>query len=65
MIKYSQHMEILLSLDNENAVSSVDQVIGIHSVSELETQLNAVSTTCRLAILYFYKARPCRFILES
>lgn len=39
-----------------------DQVIGIHSLRELETQLNAASTTCRLAILYFYKARPCRFI---
>jgi suppressor of tumorigenicity protein 13 len=25
-------------------------------------QLNAASTTCRLAILYFHKARPCRFI---
>ncbi|KAE7996278.1 hypothetical protein FH972_001012 [Carpinus fangiana] len=39
-----------------------DQVIGICSFSELEMQLNAASTTCRLAILYFHKARPCRFI---
>lgn len=40
------------------------QVIGIHSVSELETKLNAASKTSRLAILYFTATwcGPCRFI---
>ncbi|KDP44293.1 hypothetical protein JCGZ_22922 [Jatropha curcas] len=40
------------------------QVIGIHSVSELETKLNAASRTSRLAVLYFTATwcGPCRFI---
>lgn len=39
-------------------------VIGIHSVSELETKLNAASRASRLAILYFTATwcGPCRFI---
>lgn len=45
-------------------LSLTGQVIGIHSVSELETKLNAASKTSRLAILYFTATwcGPCRFI---
>ncbi|KAE7996277.1 hypothetical protein FH972_001011 [Carpinus fangiana] len=39
-----------------------DRVIVIHSASELEKRLEEASTTSRLAILFFSKARPCRFI---
>ncbi|XP_062118055.1 TPR repeat-containing thioredoxin TDX-like [Humulus lupulus] len=40
------------------------EVIGIHSISEMETKLNAASKTSRLAILYFTATwcGPCRFI---
>ncbi|KAG5618848.1 hypothetical protein H5410_018672 [Solanum commersonii] len=40
------------------------KIVGIHSVSELETKLNAVSKASRLAILYFTATwcGPCRFI---
>ncbi|XP_062162922.1 uncharacterized protein LOC133869847 [Alnus glutinosa] len=39
-----------------------DQVIGIHSVSELQSHLDAASMRSRLAIVFFSKTRPCRFI---
>jgi suppressor of tumorigenicity protein 13 len=39
-----------------------DRVIVIHSASELEKRLEEASRTSRLAILFFSKARPCRFI---
>ncbi|KAB1212218.1 TPR repeat-containing thioredoxin TDX [Morella rubra] len=40
------------------------EVIAIHSVSELETKLNAASKTSRLAILYFTATwcGPCRYV---
>ncbi|PKI76730.1 hypothetical protein CRG98_002898 [Punica granatum] len=40
------------------------QVIGIHSLSEVDTKLNAASRASRLAILYFTATwcGPCRFI---
>lgn len=40
------------------------KIIGIHSVSELETKLNAASRASRLAVLYFTATwcGPCRFI---
>lgn len=40
------------------------KIVGIHSVSELETKLNAASKASRLAILYFTATwcGPCRFI---
>lgn len=40
------------------------KVIGIHSVVELETKLNAATKTSRLAILYFTATwcGPCRHI---
>ncbi|XP_030494855.2 TPR repeat-containing thioredoxin TDX [Cannabis sativa] len=40
------------------------EVIGIHSISEMETKLNSASKTSRLAILYFTATwcGPCRFI---
>ncbi|XP_062118054.1 TPR repeat-containing thioredoxin TDX [Humulus lupulus] len=40
------------------------EVIGIHSIGEMETKLNAASKTSRLAILYFTATwcGPCRFI---
>lgn len=40
------------------------QVIGVHSLGELETKLNAASRASRLAILYFTATwcGPCRFI---
>jgi thiol-disulfide isomerase/thioredoxin len=39
-----------------------DQVIGIHSLSELDARLDAASMTSRLAILYFSETHRCRFI---
>jgi suppressor of tumorigenicity protein 13 len=39
-----------------------DQVIVIHSASELEKRLEEASRTSRLAILFFSKARPRRYI---
>ncbi|XP_059436413.1 uncharacterized protein LOC132169393 [Corylus avellana] len=39
-----------------------DQVIVIHTASELKKRLEDASRTSRLAILFFSKARPCRFI---
>ncbi|XP_055827284.1 TPR repeat-containing thioredoxin TDX [Solanum dulcamara] len=40
------------------------KIVGIHSVSELETKLNAASKASRLAVLYFTATwcGPCRFI---
>lgn len=40
------------------------KIVGIHSVSELETMLNAASKASRLAVLYFTATwcGPCRFI---
>jgi len=39
-----------------------DQVIGIHSASELETQLNDASMASLLAILFFSETYPCRYV---
>jgi hypothetical protein len=39
-----------------------DQVIGIHSASELETQLNDTSMASLLAILFFSETYPCRYV---
>ncbi|KAK2664564.1 hypothetical protein Ddye_003138 [Dipteronia dyeriana] len=51
----------------DRAASSVlkdGQVMSIHTVSELESKLNAASRTSRLAIMYFTATwcGPCRFI---
>ncbi|KAJ0104828.1 hypothetical protein Patl1_19578 [Pistacia atlantica] len=51
-------MVCLLAIDMQR------DVMGIHSISELETKMNAATRTSRLAILYFTATwcGPCRFI---
>jgi hypothetical protein len=39
-----------------------DQVIGIHSANELETQLNDASMASLLAILFFSETYPCLYV---
>lgn len=56
----SLNMTCFHDFDNPSA----GQVIGIHSINDLESKLNAASRTARLAIMYFTATwcGPCRFI---
>ncbi|XP_009770330.1 TPR repeat-containing thioredoxin TDX [Nicotiana sylvestris] len=62
--KKEQQSQHKASDPDSASVLNGGKIIGIHSVSELETKLNVASRASRLAILYFTATwcGPCRFI---
>ncbi|KAF7822210.1 TPR repeat-containing thioredoxin TDX [Senna tora] len=64
--KQQAEAQVVFPLLNMESLSALKdgQVIGIHSVKELDTKLSAASKASRLAVLYFTATwcGPCRFI---